>query len=146
MRIEELVAATDEVVAGFRRLLPQLSGSALPLDRAALTRLARSEASTVLLAWDDDETLVGTLTLVTFPTPTGLRAHIEDVVVAEAARGQGIGAALTEHALDLARQAGARTVDLTSRPARATANRLYQRLGFRRRDSNLYRYELTNPG
>lgn len=74
-----------------------------------------------------------------FPIPTGLRAWIEDVVVDEGARGQGVGAALTQAAVRLAREAGARTVDLTSRPAREAANRLYERLGFRLRDSNVYR-------
>lgn len=145
VRIEELGEVTDEVVEGFGRLLRQLSSTAEPLDRPALTRLATSEAATVLLA-RRGETVVGTLTLVTFPTPTGVRAHIEDVVVDDAARGQGVGTALTEHALRSARAAGARTVDLTSRPTRTAANRLYRRLGFQRRDTNLYRFELTSPG
>ena len=80
-----------------------------------------------------------------FPIPTGLRAWIEDVVVDETGRGRGIGAALTEEAIRLARAAGARTVDLTSRPSRAAANRLYERLGFQLRDSKLYRYT-PSPG
>jgi ribosomal protein S18 acetylase RimI-like enzyme len=87
--------------------------------------------------------ITGTLTLVMFPLPTGMRAWIEDVVVDEAARGQGIGEALTHEALRIARDAGARTVDLTSRPARAAAGRLYERLGFTLRESRLYRYSLT---
>jgi ribosomal protein S18 acetylase RimI-like enzyme len=80
------------------------------------------------------------LTLVTFPIPTGLRAWIEDVVVDETARGQGVGAALTEEAVRRARTVGARTVDLTSRPTRQAANRLYERLGFELRETNAYRY------
>ena len=75
-----------------------------------------------------------------FPIPTGLRAWIEDVVVDDAARGQGIGAILTREALRLAREAGARTVDLTTRPSRAAAGRLYEREGFTRRDTRMYRY------
>jgi ribosomal protein S18 acetylase RimI-like enzyme len=86
-----------------------------------------------------DGEIVGALTLVMFPIPTGLRAWIEDVVVDEAARGQGAGAALTREAVRLAQADGARTVDLTSRPSRQAANRLYERLGFQVRDSTVYR-------
>jgi ribosomal protein S18 acetylase RimI-like enzyme len=100
------------------------------------------ETNTILLARADD-VIVGTLTLVMFPIPTGLRARIEDVVVDEAARGQGAGAALTQEALRIARSSGAKTVDLTSRPSRTAANHLYERLGFQRRESNVYRYTFT---
>ena len=86
--------------------------------------------------------LVGMLTLVIFAIPTGIRAIIEDVVVDQRYRGQGIAQALTKEALVLAEAAGARTVDLTSRPSREAANRLYQKLGFQKRDSNVYRYTL----
>jgi ribosomal protein S18 acetylase RimI-like enzyme len=85
---------------------------------------------------------VGMLTLVTFAIPTGIRAIIEDVVVDERYRGQGVAQALTREALVRADAAGARTVDLTSRPSREEANRLYQKLGFQKRDSNVYRYTL----
>jgi ribosomal protein S18 acetylase RimI-like enzyme len=85
------------------------------------------------------------LTLVFFPLLSGLRARIEDVVVDEAARGQGVGTALVDAAVERARAAGARTVDLTSRRARVAANRLYEELGFQRRDSNVYRYRLRQP-
>ncbi len=103
--------------------------------------LLSSDANTLLVARVDGE-VVGMLTLVMFPLPSGLRARIEDVVVDEAARGHGVGGALTEEALRLAEAAGARTVDLTSRPSRQAANRLYERLGFEARDSRVYRYVL----
>jgi ribosomal protein S18 acetylase RimI-like enzyme len=141
VRVEVLNQVTDEIVAAFERLLPQLSRSAEALDAAALRRLVAYEANTILIARSADA-IVGTLTLVVFPIPTGLRAWIEDVVVDESARGQGVGAALTEEALRIARAAGVRTVDLTSRPERAAANRLYQRLGFAPRDSQVYRYTI----
>ncbi len=96
-------------------------------------------ANTVLLARSAGA-IIGTLTLVMFPAPTGLRAWIEDVVVDESARGKGTGEMLTREALRMAREAGARTVDLTSRPARAAAGRLYERLGFSIRDSRVYRF------
>jgi ribosomal protein S18 acetylase RimI-like enzyme len=139
VRVEELREVTDEVVETFNRLLPQLSRSAPPLDRAALDRLVSSEATTVLIARADGQ-IAGTLSLVMFPIPTGLRAWIEDVVVDQAARGRGIGEALTVEALRLAEAAGARTVDLTSRASREAAGRLYERVGFQSRETRFYRY------
>jgi len=131
--------ATGEVAAAMRRLLPQLSASAAPPDQAAVQRIVSSEAITLLAARLDGQ-IVGLLTLAMFPIPTGFRAWIEDVIVDEAARGQGIGEALTKMALDLAAGAGARTVDLTSRPSREAAGRLYERVGFAERSTRIYRY------
>ncbi|MEU0657360.1 GNAT family N-acetyltransferase [Streptomyces albogriseolus] len=143
MSVEVVVVreANDESVEAFARLLPQLSSTASPLDREAVQRLLASDANTVLVARVEGE-VVGMLTLVMFPLPSGLRARIEDVVVDEAARGHGVGGALTEEALRLAEAAGARTVDLTSRPSREAANRLYERLGFEARESRVYRFVL----
>lgn len=137
--IEELREVTDGVVDAFRRLIPQLSGSAEPLDAAAISGIISAPAVTILLAKNDDE-IIGTLTLVTFPIPTAYRAWIEDVVVDDSARGQGVGMLLTEEALRVAKAAGARTVDLTTRPSRAAAGRLYERAGFTQRDTRVYRY------
>jgi ribosomal protein S18 acetylase RimI-like enzyme len=137
--IEVLGEVTDEVVEAFGRLLPQLSTSSKPLDAAALEAMVASPAVTVLLARSNGQ-IAGSLTLAMFPIPTGLRAWIEDVVVDQSARGQGVGALLTQEALRLASAAGARTVDLTTRPAREAAGRLYERAGFNQRDSRLYRY------
>src|SRR5690349_21917796 len=137
--VEVAFEVTDEDVAAINRLLPQLSASAPLLDVDALNRVARWDGNSLLLARAADE-IAGTLTLVTFPIPTGLRAWIEDVVVDSAARGHGVGAALTREAVRLAEADGARTVDLTSRPSREAANRLYERLGFQLRDSKVYRY------
>jgi ribosomal protein S18 acetylase RimI-like enzyme len=140
--VSELTDAdvTPEVVAAFERLLPQLSSSAAPLTTADLAELVRFEASHLLVARDDAGTIVGSMTLVVFPIPTGVRGWIEDVVVDEAARGQGVGEVLNRTALGLAEKLGARTVDLTSRPSRVAANALYQKLGFEERETNIYRY------
>ena len=137
--VEVATEATDELVAAFGRLLPQLSRSAKPLDRGAVSRMVSHDANTLFVARSDAGVILGTLTLVMVPIPSGLRARIEDVVVDTEARGLGIGSALTQAAIDAARQAGARTLDLTSRPERDSAGRLYERLGFRQRDSRLYR-------
>ena len=136
--VEVIADITDEDLRAVNRLIPQLSRSAPPLTAGALERIAGWDGNHLLIARDADR-VVGMLTLVTFPIPTGLRAWIEDVVVDEAARGQGVGAALTQEAVRLARAAGARTVDLTSRPSRQDANRLYERLGFELRDTRTYR-------
>ena len=140
LRIELPDEPSDEVVDAFRRLLPQLSASAPVPDAAAVKEIVSSPATTVLAA-RDDEGIVGLLTLAMFRAPTGLRAWIEDVVVDEAVRGRGIGEALTREAVRLAGERGARTVDLTSRPSREAANRMYERVGFRKRETNVYRYE-----
>lgn len=141
IEVVEATTADDALLQDMRRLLPQLSSSATPLQQHALREIVDSPA-TVLLMARRGGTVVGSLTLAVFRLPTGMRAWIEDVVVDEAARGAGVGAALTLAAVDRARQAGARTVDLTSRPSRQAANRLYQRLGFTARETNVYRFEV----
>lgn len=141
MDIDIVTAVDDDLVAAFRALLPQLSSSAPPVTADDLRAIAGAPACTLLVARDGDR-VVGTTTLVVFPIPTGVRAWIEDVVVDEAARGRGAGAALTDAALAHARTLGATTVDLTSRPSRVAANALYQRLGFERRETNVYRFRL----
>ena len=142
VHIREVTEVDDEVVAAVARLLPQLSRSAPAPTAETVGVIATSPATRLLLAVDDGGTVVGTLTLAVFPIPSGVRAWIEDVITDEAARGQGVGAALTHRALELAREAGARTVDLTSRPSREAANRLYRRLGFQLRETNVYRIDL----
>jgi ribosomal protein S18 acetylase RimI-like enzyme len=139
--VEVLSEVTDEVVEAFGRLLPQLSTTARQLDTASLSAIVAAPASTVLLARLGKQ-IAGTLTLVTFAIPTGVRAWIEDVVVDEAARGRQVATTLIDEAIKLARQAGARTVDLSSRPSRESAGRLYERAGFEQRDTRMYRYKL----
>jgi ribosomal protein S18 acetylase RimI-like enzyme len=142
LEIDEVTAVDDDLVAAFRALLPQLSSSAPPVTAEELTAIVDAPATTLLVARDEGR-IVGTTTLVVFPIPTGVRAWIEDVVVDQSARGRGVGAALTQVALERARERGATTVDLTSRPSREAANALYRRLGFEQRTTNVYRYRLT---
>lgn len=131
--------ASQELVDAFGRLLPQLSSTAKPLDHEAVARMVTCDANTVLVARTSDG-IVGTLTLLLLPLPSGLRARVEDVVVDSAARGGGVAGLLTQEALRIAREAGARTVDLTSRPDRVAANHLYERLGFTARQSTVFRF------
>ena len=132
----------DALIAAFNRLIPQLSRSAAVPTPDLIREIVEAQSNTVLIARDqrDDGRIVGLLTLVVVRIPTGVRAWIEDVVVDEAVRGRGVGEALSQEAVRRALGLGARTVELTSRPSREAANRLYQRLGFVRRDSNVYRY------
>ncbi len=143
IHITELVDITDDVVATFDRLIPQLSSSNPPPSIDALSQMAADPNIVLFVARNSDEgRIVGTLTLAFFRIPTGLQARIEDVIVDETARGAGIGELLTNAAIDRARVEGAKAVGLTSRPAREAANRLYLRLGFEMRDTNVYRLKL----
>ena len=132
----------EELVAAFARLIPQLSRSSTPPSLAEVQELLAVPTNTQFVARDDIGTIVGVATLVVFRIPTALRAWIEDVVVDETAGGQGIGTLLTEAMLDRARALGCKTVDLTSRPSREAANRLYRKVGFEQRETNVYRFEL----
>jgi ribosomal protein S18 acetylase RimI-like enzyme len=143
MSISVATEVTDELMAAFARLIPQLSSSNPPPTQAELAEIIHSPATVLFIARADDTgQIIGSLTLALFRIPTGLRAWIEDVVVDTAARGRGAGEALTRAALEHARQIGATTVDLTSRPSREAANRLYQRIGFELRQTNVYRFKL----
>ena len=143
--IEEVTKVTDELEVAFQRLMPQLSSSPPWLGPVTLQGIVNSPCTVVMVAVDADKEnqIVGSLTLVMFRIPTGLRAWIEDVVVDSNARGKGVGEILCEHAIAKARSVGAKTFDLTSRPSREAANRLYERVGFKRRESNIYRFQFS---
>lgn len=142
MQVTEVLEVSDALMDAFVRLIPQLSSSNPPPSRDQVVEMIESDASILFVA-EHDGVIVGSLTLVLFRIPTGVRAWIEDVVVDSEARGLGVGRALNEAALDRARDAGATTVDLTSRPSREAANRLYQRIGFVPRSTNVYRFDLS---
>lgn len=138
--IEPVTTVDDALVAAFARLLPQLS-NAPPPDRAALEAIVAQPGTRLLVARVAGE-ILGTLVLTCYRIPTGLQARIDDVVVDDRGRGKGIGEALSRHAIELARDAGAKAVTLTSRATRAAANRLYQRIGFVQIETNVYRLAL----
>lgn len=133
---------TDELTGAFERLVPQLSRSNPPPSADRVAEMLASPAISQFVARADDGSIIGVSTLAVFRIPTGLRAWIEDVITDEAARGQGVGEALTRAMCDRARELGCVTVDLTSRPSREAANRLYRRVGFEQRDTNVYRFTL----
>jgi ribosomal protein S18 acetylase RimI-like enzyme len=142
MKVEVLATVDDEVVDAFARLIPQLSSSNPPPSRDRLQEIASSGRDFVFVARDDAGRIIGSLTLVTFRIPTGLRAIIEDVVVDADTRRSGAGRALMNAALDYARGLGVGTVDLTSRPSREAANAMYVNMGFELRTTNVYRFDL----
>jgi ribosomal protein S18 acetylase RimI-like enzyme len=146
VKVEIATTLTPAIVDAVERLVGQLSRSAAPPTTAELSDIVSSPATDLFVAIDDGGTIIGTATLVTFRIPTGMRAWIEDVVVDEAGRGQGVGTVLTEAMVERAQELGCRTVDLTSRPSRESANRMYQRAGFVARDTNVYRLDLRDGG
>jgi ribosomal protein S18 acetylase RimI-like enzyme len=138
--VEIATQTTEELLAACHRLIPQLSSSAKPMTNDELSEIVNSESTFMFVARLENQ-IVGLLTLAVFRIPTAVRAWIEDVVVDSSARGHGVGEALNMAAIAEARRRGAKTVDLTSRPSREAANRLYQRIGFVARDTNVYRFE-----
>jgi ribosomal protein S18 acetylase RimI-like enzyme len=142
--VEAAALVDDDLCAAVDHLVPQLSRSSPAPGRAVLERIVADDATTLFVARSDGG-IVGMLTLATFQTPTGVRAWIEDVVVDGDSRGSGVAVALVQAALDRSAERGARTVDLTSRPEREVANRLYLRMGFDVRQTNDYRRTLEAP-
>ena len=143
MFIARATAATQELIDAFERLIPQLKLAVQPPSHREVEVLVTSGSSILLIARYPGELapITGVLTLIVYRVPTGIRARIEDVVVDGSMRGKGIGEALMRHAMAMAREAGADGVALTSNPRREAANRLYQRLGFKPWQTNLYYYK-----
>ena len=138
--VEIAAQASEELLAACHRLIPQLSSSAAPITVNELAEIVNGESTIMFVARVDNQ-IVGLLTLAVFRIPTAVRAWIEDVVIDSSARGHGVGEALNLAAIAEAKRRGAKTVDLTSRPSREAANRLYQRIGFVARDTNVYRFD-----
>ena len=142
MIIETQATVTDELLDALTRLIPQLKISSPRLTRDDVAALVSSDAVSLLTARADASArIVGMLTLIVYRVPTGVRARIEDVVVDESARGRGVAVELVRRALEIARVKGADGVALTSNPRRETANKLYQKVGFKKWETNVYFYK-----
>jgi len=141
MRIEAATEATQELLDALNSLLPQLNPQLKPLTVERLSRVIGDPATTLLVVRDDSR-IAGAAAVLVFATPAFVKARIEDVVVDEHARGKGVGEALVRRCLEVARERGAEIVELQSARWREVANRLYPRLGFELRESNLYRLNL----
>jgi len=144
IEIKEVTKSSEELYSVMVNLLSQLTSSELSFSQKDLERIVGSESSILFTAMDmnHDNKIVGMLTLAIIDIPTGKLARIEDVVVDKTARGQGIGEKITIAAIEKAKELGIKKIDLTSNPKREAANRLYQRLGFKQRTTNIYRYEI----
>jgi len=138
MKITLLKEITPGVIRAFEKLIPQLSGTCRPPSEEELEEIVHSDTSYLFVAEENGE-IIGTLSLVIYRIPTGMKAWIEDVVVDDSMRGRGIGRLLIQHAIDVASDKGAESVNLTSSPVRVAANRLYRHIGFEQRDTNVYR-------
>jgi GNAT superfamily N-acetyltransferase len=136
MRIERCHQADEELVEMFRSLLPQLTEARTPPTLAQLEDVVSNQ--TLLLARDDDGRILGTMTFVLYRVASGVKGRIEDVIVDESARGKGVGETLVREGMRLANEAGVLMLELTSMPYRQSANRLYKRLGFVRKPTNVY--------
>jgi ribosomal protein S18 acetylase RimI-like enzyme len=133
----------EELIEAAARLVPQLQSSATAPGHWELEQIVRHSDTTLLIV-REGHAIVGMLMLAVFRGPTGPRAWIEDLVVDEPARGRGAGTLLTQEALRIAAERGAHTAQLSCQPSRLGPNRVYQRLGFKRREANLYRYRMSS--
>lgn len=130
------------VVDAFKELIPQLTDSDRYPSKEDLENIVSSEMNHLFVAIDDNSKIVGSMTLVLYRIPTGLKGMIEDVVVDQNARGKGIATSLIKYAIETARKCGAHKLELTSRSARIAANKMYLKMGFEHRDTNFYRLDL----
>lgn len=144
MHVEKVSEVTDEVYDAVKLLVPQLGPHKVIPTRDELTALVRSESATLLIARYPDESseIAGILTLTVYRVPTGIRSIVEDVIVDEKMRRRGIAETLMRKAIELAGQAGASVLTLSSNPSREAANKLYQSMGFQKRETNAYIYKL----
>ena len=142
MRVDVITKADDELYEAFQRLVPQLTNNNPPPSLNDLAALVRDASSTLMVARNEKNEIIGALTLAVYRVPTGIRSIIEDVIVDTSARGQGIGEALMKRAIEVAREKGASNISLTSNPMRESANRLYLRMGFKKRETNAYQIKL----
>ncbi len=142
MQVDVVTKADDELYEAFQRLVPQLTNNNPPPSLNDLAALVRDSSSTLMVARNEKNEIIGALTLTVYRVPTGIRSIIEDVIVDTSARGQGIGEALMLRAIEIAKEKGASNISLTSNPLREAANRLYLRVGFKKRETNAYQMKL----
>lgn len=141
MQIEILSDVDNKIITAFNRLMQQLSSNYKPIAKEYLIDIINSSNIIIFVA-KENETIIGSLSLVFYNIPTGMKAWVEDVVIDQSVRGKGVGKALIEQAIFYAKQSGASKLDLTSSPERVAANKLYQKLNFEKRETNVYRLML----
>jgi ribosomal protein S18 acetylase RimI-like enzyme len=142
MKILKISRFSERVYEAVLRLLPQLSPDADLPSKEYLKSILRSESAHFFIAEVEDKQIIGMLTIGSYNVPTGIRTVIEDVVIDGSQRGKGLGEELMLHAINYSRSLGAKSVSLTSRPSRVAANKLYQKMGFVKYETNIYKYLL----
>lgn len=143
MQIDIVTHADEELCEAFQRLVPQLTTNHPPPTLDELTALVQEASSTLMVARNPAGQIIGALSLAVYRVPTGVRSIIEDVVVDLSARGQGVGEALMQRAIERAAEKGASNITLTSNPMRVAANRLYLKMGFKKRETNAYQFVIA---
>ncbi|HEY4520964.1 MAG TPA: GNAT family N-acetyltransferase [Candidatus Paceibacterota bacterium] len=141
VEIVRLTEAHEQALKEINSLIHQLSPR---LPKCSMELLQRIAADDNLELWTakDGERIVGMATLAIVVIPESPRAQIEDVVVDEQYRGQGLGERLSTKLIERAREKKIPTITLSSRADRVAANKLYQKLGFQMKETNIYRLKL----
>ena len=141
MNIKEITEFSEKTLAELNKLIPQLTTSRKEISEELLRRIINAEDVHLFVA-EDEKVIRGMLTLVFYPIPTDLRVVIEDVIIDATARRKGIGQLLVKKAIEMAKEKGASIVNLSCSPNRVAANTLYQKMGFNKRETNVYRYDI----
>lgn len=139
MTIKEISSLSPEIKSSVQHFVDLLVSTPYKVSEEVLVGLVESENSHLFLAFDDAENIAGMLTVGIYYSPTGKKAWIEDVVVGSTARGQGVGEKLVQHAIEFVKSKDVSLLMLTSNPAREAANRLYPRVGFDKKETNVYK-------
>ena len=139
MKVRRISRYSEDIFNAILRLLPQLSADAKLPTKELVKKMLNSKNSYLLVAELNDGNIIGMLTIGTYLIPSKMKVWIEDVVIDESYRGKGIGKELTLFAIEYSKSLGAEVIELTSKPARIEANKLYQHLGFVKHETNMYR-------
>jgi GNAT superfamily N-acetyltransferase len=139
MIIKEINTLTPAIQTAIQHFIDLLVSTPYTASNETLTALVASENSHLFLAYDETENIMGMLTVGIYYSSTGKKAWIEDVVVDDTYRGQGIGEKLVQHAIEFVKIKDVNLLMLTSHPSRIAANKLYPRVGFSRRETNVYK-------
>ncbi|MFV0536376.1 MAG: GNAT family N-acetyltransferase [Dysgonomonas sp.] len=137
IEIKQIKEITPEIIEAFSILIPQLTAKSETPNKKYLEEIIKTQSAYLFTACNPD--IVGSITVVVMNTPSGSKAWIEDVIVDKNARGQNVGEKLVSFAIDFAKKLNITSINLTSSPDRVAANKLYQKLGFILRETNVYR-------
>lgn len=142
MEIQELQNYTQTQFEDLKLLMSELSDR-VNLTQTGLMLVLKDSNCHLYVIHDGEGRIIGCATLCVFHSPTGTKASIEDVVVSSAYRGQHLGKQLMEYVLEQAKAFAPIELHLTSNPMRVAANKLYQSIGFQKKETNCYRLSIA---